>query len=68
MHGGANTEVMKMLLDIKEIDKVEPWIKEKMSAGERIMGMGQIPMEPDVGADAAVADAQMQKDTKKAEI
>ena len=40
LHGGANTEVMKMLLDIKEIDKVEPWIKEKMSAGERIMGMG----------------------------
>ena len=40
LHGGANTEVMKMLLDIKEIDKVEPWIKEKMNAGERIMGMG----------------------------
>ena len=40
LHGGANTEVMKMLLDIKEIDKVGPWIKEKMSAGERIMGMG----------------------------
>ena len=37
LHGGANTEVMKMLL---EIDKVEGWIKEKMKAGERIMGMG----------------------------
>ena len=31
---------MFYLLDIKEIDKVEPWIKEKMSVGERIMGMG----------------------------
>jgi len=40
LHGGANTEVMKMLLEIKEIDKVQPWIKEKMSQGERIMGMG----------------------------
>ncbi len=40
LHGGANTEVMKMLLEIGTIDKVEPWIKEQMSKGERIMGMG----------------------------
>jgi len=40
LHGGANTEVMKMLVEIGEIEKVEPWIKEKMSKGERIMGMG----------------------------
>jgi citrate synthase len=40
LHGGANTEVMKMLLEIKEIGKVQPWIKEQMSQGERIMGMG----------------------------
>jgi len=40
LHGGANTEVMKMLLEIKEIDKVQPWIKEQMNQGERIMGMG----------------------------
>ena len=40
LHGGANTEVMKMLLEIGEIDKVQPWIKEKMSVGDRIMGMG----------------------------
>ena len=40
LHGGANTEVMKMLLEIGEIDKVQPWIKEKMSIGDRIMGMG----------------------------
>jgi citrate synthase len=40
LHGGANTEVMKMLLEIGEIEKVQPWIKEKMSEGERIMGMG----------------------------
>ncbi len=40
LHGGANTEVMKMLLEIAEVDKVEGWIKEKMSIGDRIMGMG----------------------------
>ena len=40
LHGGANTEVMKMLLEIEEIEKVEPWIREKMSQGDRIMGMG----------------------------
>ena len=40
LHGGANTEVMKMLLEINEVQKVEPWIKEKLSKGDRIMGMG----------------------------
>ena len=40
LHGGANTEVMKMLLEIADIVKVEPWIKEQMGKGERIMGMG----------------------------
>ena len=40
LHGGANTEVMKMLLEIGEIGNVEGWIKERMSKGDRIMGMG----------------------------
>ena len=40
LHGGANYEVMKMLLDIKSVDNVESWIKETMDKGERIMGMG----------------------------
>lgn len=40
LHGGANYEVMRMLLDIKTEDKAESWIKEKMDAGQRIMGMG----------------------------
>ena len=41
---------------------------DPMSMGADGMGMGEVPMEPDMGQDAAVADAQMQKDTKKAEI
>ncbi len=40
LHGGANTEVMKMLLEIEEVQKVESWIKEKMHKGDRIMGIG----------------------------
>jgi len=40
LHGGANTEVMKMLLEIAEVDKVEGWIKGKMEAKDKIMGMG----------------------------
>ena len=40
LHGGANYEVMRMLLDIGALDKVEGWIKEKMDKKDRIMGMG----------------------------
>jgi citrate synthase len=40
LHGGANYEVMRMLLEIKSVDKVESFIIEKMDKGERIMGMG----------------------------
>ena len=40
LHGGANYEVMRMLLDIGSEDKVEDWIKKRMDNGERIMGMG----------------------------
>jgi len=40
LHGGANTEVMKMLLEISDMDKVESWIKEKLSKGDKVMGMG----------------------------
>ena len=39
-HGGANYEVMKMLLEIEAEDNVESYIKEKFVRNERIMGMG----------------------------
>ena len=41
---------------------------DPMGIGMDPMAMGQVPTEPDMGQDASVADAQMQKDTKKAEI
>jgi citrate synthase len=40
LHGGANTEVMRMLIEIDKIDRVEKWIRTKFDAGEKIMGMG----------------------------
>ena len=36
--------------------------------GADTMGMGEVPMEPDVEEDAAAVDANYQKDTKKAEL
>ena len=36
--------------------------------GEDPMAMGEVPMEPDLEAQAAEVDAQYQKDTKKAEL
>jgi citrate synthase len=40
LHGGANFQVMMMLLDIKTEEKVESWIKERLAKGKKIMGMG----------------------------
>jgi citrate synthase len=40
LHGGANFEVMKMLLNIKDEENVEGWVKSKIENGDRIMGMG----------------------------
>ena len=40
LHGGANYEVMKMLLEIEAEENVESYIKEKFVRNERIMGMG----------------------------
>ena len=40
LHGGANTNVMKMLLEIDSIDKVEPWLDEALAAKKKVMGIG----------------------------
>ena len=40
LHGGANQEVMKMLLDIKTEGNVTNWLSKRISDGRRIMGMG----------------------------
>ncbi len=40
LHGGANIEVMKMLIEINKIERVEKWVRTQFDAGEKIMGMG----------------------------
>jgi citrate synthase len=40
LHGGANSEVMKMLLEIGGVDRVKSWVAEKLGRGGKIMGMG----------------------------
>jgi 2-methylcitrate synthase len=40
LHGGANSEVMRMLLDIGEMDQVTSFVSEKLQAGGKVMGMG----------------------------
>lgn len=40
LHGGANIQVMKMLLEIGDLNKVEKWVEERLAKGARVMGMG----------------------------
>ncbi len=40
LHGGANTRVMKMMLELESRPDVAQWVKDRIDKGERIMGMG----------------------------
>lgn len=40
LHGGANIQVMKMLLEIGDMDNVEEWVVQRIKDGKRVMGMG----------------------------
>jgi citrate synthase len=40
LHGGANEEVMRMLLRIGEVSKTEPFIREALEKKQRVMGFG----------------------------
>lgn len=40
LHGGANEQVMKMLLEIGTPDKVDAYVADKFAKGEKIMGIG----------------------------
>lgn len=40
LHGGANTNVMKMLLEIGEVANVENYIKKALAEKRKIMGFG----------------------------
>jgi citrate synthase len=40
LHGGANTEVMKMLLEIQSPERAEAWILTALAEKRKIMGFG----------------------------
>lgn len=40
LHGGANTNVMKMLISIGDLDKVEAWVDQALEEKRKIMGIG----------------------------
>jgi len=40
LHGGANEQVMKMLLDIGSLEKVDDYVKQRLAQGQKIMGIG----------------------------
>ena len=40
LHGGANERVMKMLLEINDVEKTEPWLRDALEKKVKIMGFG----------------------------
>lgn len=40
LHGGANTNVMKMLISIGDLDKVDAWVDQALEEKRKIMGIG----------------------------
>jgi len=40
LHGGANEQVIRMLLEIGSPDKVDKYVDDKLAAGGKIMGIG----------------------------
>jgi citrate synthase len=47
LHGGANTRVMQMLLEIGEVDKVDDYINNILDTGGVIMGLGHAVYQVD---------------------
>jgi citrate synthase len=40
LHGGANEQVMRMLLEIGDVDRVDQWVRGALAAKKKIMGFG----------------------------
>lgn len=47
LHGGANTRVMQMLLEIGSMDKIADYVKGKLESGGVIMGLGHAVYQTD---------------------
>jgi citrate synthase len=40
LHGGANTNVMKMLIEIGDVNKIDAWVDKALEEKRKIMGIG----------------------------
>ena len=40
LHGGANTAVMNMLLEIGSVENAEPWLEKALAEKRKVMGIG----------------------------
>src|SRR5437660_1297939 len=40
LHGGANTAIMKILIEIDDVDRVEDYVKDALAKKKKIMGFG----------------------------
>jgi 2-methylcitrate synthase len=40
LHGGANAQVMKMLLELETEKDIPGWVRKRLDSGDRVMGMG----------------------------
>ncbi len=52
LHGGANAQVMKMLLGLRNVEDIAGWVRTQLESGQKIMGMGHAvykTMDPRAG-------------------
>lgn len=73
LHGGANSEVMKMLIEIGDINRVEKYIKTMLDSDKKIMGIGHavyktIDPRARILSDIAEKLAERAGDTKLFEL
>lgn len=47
LHGGANTRVMQMLLEIGSVEKVEGYVNHLLDTGGKVMGLGHAVYKTD---------------------
>src|SRR5262249_46263015 len=40
LHGGANIDVMRMLIEMGDVSKVRPWLKDALASKKKISGFG----------------------------
>ena len=40
LHGGANMQVMKMLMELRNEKDIAGWVRSQLDSGRKIMGMG----------------------------